>query len=93
MQSGGEDTLEERYAIKFCLKLGINATEMYGMLLTHFGPSCMYRASVFELHKRLKDGRESVRNDERCGRSKEVSTPELIDQRVRVRIRVTMLSF
>ena len=39
MQSGREDTLEERYAIKFC---------------------------------------ESVRDDDRCGRSKEVRTPELI---------------
>ena len=29
---------------------------------------------------------ESVRDDERCGRSKEVNTPELIDQRVRVRV-------
>ena len=26
------DTLEERYAIKFCFKLGKNATKMYGML-------------------------------------------------------------
>ena len=41
------DTLEERYAIKFCLKLGKNATEMYGMLQTAFRPSCMNRASVF----------------------------------------------
>ena len=33
MQSGREDTLEERYAIKFCFKLGKNdATETYGML-------------------------------------------------------------
>ncbi len=29
MQSGREDTLEERYAIKFCFKLGKNATESY----------------------------------------------------------------
>ena len=28
-----------------------------------------------------------------CVRSKEVSTPELIGQRVRVRVRVTMLRF
>ena len=27
MQSGCEDTLEERYAIKFCFKIGKNATE------------------------------------------------------------------
>ena len=36
MQSGREDTLEERYAIKFCFKLGKNATETYGMLFDHF---------------------------------------------------------
>ena len=92
MQSGREDTLEERYAIKLCFKLGKNATEKtYGMLQTAFRASCMNRASVFEWHKRFEEGRESVRDDERCGRSKEVNTPELIGQRVRVR--VTMLRF
>ena len=54
------------------------------MLQTAFGASCKNRASVFEWHKRFKEGRESVRADERCGRSKEVNTPELIGQRVRV---------
>ena len=68
MQSGSEDTLEERYAIKFCLKLGKkDATETYGMLQTAFRPSCMNRASVVEWHKRFKEGRESMRDDERCG--------------------------
>ena len=85
------DTLEERYAIKFCFKLWKNATETYGMLQTAFGVSCMNRASVFELHKRFKEGRESVRDDKRRGRSKEDNTPELIGQTVRVR--VTMLRF
>ena len=32
MQSGHEDTLKERYAIKFCFKLGKRATETYGIL-------------------------------------------------------------
>ena len=92
MQSGREDTLEERYAIKFCFKLGKNATtETYGILQTAFGASCMNRASVFVWHKRFKEGRESVRDDDRCGRSKEVNIPELIGQRVRVR--ATMLRF
>ena len=92
MQSGREDTSEERYAIKFCFKFGKNdATETYGMLQTAFGASCMHRASVFEWHKRFKEGRESVRDGERCGRSKEVNTPQLIGQRLRVR--VTMLRF
>ena len=91
MQSGREDILEERYAIKFCFKLGKNATETYGMLQIAFRPSCINRASVFEWHKWYKEGKESVRDNERCGRSKEVNTPELIGQRVRVR--VTMLRF
>ena len=70
MHSGRQDILEERYAIKFCLKLGKNdATETYGILQTALGVSCMNRASVFEWHKRFKEGRESVRDDERCGRS------------------------
>ena len=74
------DTSEERYAIKFCFKLGNNATETYGMLQTAFRPSCINRASVFEWHKRFKEGKEFLRDDERCGRSKEVRTPELIGQ-------------
>ncbi len=51
----------------------------------------MNLASVFEWHKRFKEAREYVSDDERCGRRKEVNTPELIGQSVRVR--VTMLRF
>ena len=50
------------------------------MLQIAFRPSCMNRMSVFECHKRFKEARESVRDDERCGRSKEIRTPELIGQ-------------
>ena len=87
------DTKEERYAIKFWFKIGKNGSERYGMLQTAFGASCMNRTSVFEWHKRFKEGRESVSDDERCGRSKEVNTPELIGQTVRHWVRVTMLRF
>ena len=61
MQSGREDTLEERYAIKFYFKLAL-------------GASCMNQAWVFEWHKRFKEGKEFVRDDERCERSKELNT-------------------
>ena len=71
MRSGHENTLEKRYAIKFYLKLGKNATETYGMLQTALDH--LHKLSIsFEWHKRFKKGRESVRDDERCGRSKEV---------------------
>ena len=93
IQSGREYTLLERCAIKDCFKLGKNAAETYGMFQTAFRPSCMKRALVFEWHERFKEARESVRDDERCGRIKEVNTPELIDQMFKVRLRVTMLRF
>ena len=80
MQPGREDTLEERYAIKLCFKLGKNASKTYGILQTAFGASCMNRASVVERHKRFKEDRDH----EMSGRSKEVNTPELIGQKVRV---------
>ena len=51
----------------------------------------MNRTSVFEWHKRFKEARESVRDNERCGRTKEVNTPQVIGKTVR--IRVTMLRF
>ena len=48
----------------------------------------LHESSIrFEWHERFKEGRESVRNDERCGKTKKVRTPDLIDQRV------TMLRF
>ena len=54
MESGREDTLEEQYAIKFGFKLGKNATETYEILQTAFRPSCMNRASVFEIRDSRK---------------------------------------
>ena len=82
MQSGREDTLEEWYAMKLCFKIGKNATETSGILQTAFGASCMNLASVFEWHKRFKEGQGVCEGW--CGRSKEVNTPELIGQRIRV---------
>ena len=84
-QKGNVD-FGEQYEIKFCFTLGKNTTETYGMFQTAFQPSYMNRASVFEWHKRFKESRESVREDKRCGGSKEVKRPELIGQRVRVMV-------
>ena len=59
------DTLEELYAKIFYFKLGKNITGTYWMLPTAFRPSCMNRAWVFEWHKRFKEARESLRDNER----------------------------
>ena len=69
MQSGCEDTLEERYTIKFCFKLGKNTTETYGMLPTSFGTFWNIEHHFNEWHKRLEEGRESS--------SEEASTLEI----------------
>ena len=53
MQSGRE---KERYAIKFCFKLGINATKTYGILQTAFRPSYMNRASILSS---IRDSRKA----------------------------------
>ena len=77
MQSGREENSEERYAIRLCFKLGKMPQKRKECFRLLFGASCMNRASVFEWHKKFKEGKESVRDDERCGRSKEVNTPKL----------------
>ena len=90
MQSGREDTLEERYAIKFCFKLGKipqKRMECFRLFLDHLA------WIEHQFLSGIKDqGKPWVcENDERCGKSKEFNRPELIGQRVRVR--VNMLRF
>ncbi|XP_011882500.1 PREDICTED: putative uncharacterized protein FLJ37770 [Vollenhovia emeryi] len=59
-----EKNLEQRYAIKFCVKLGKTATETLGMIKD----AVMSRSTVFEWHKLFREGRELVEDDQRVGR-------------------------
>lgn len=59
---------EQRVCIKFCLKLGKNATETYTMIKTAFGNDYLSRSVIFEWFKRFKDGRQSTEDDPRSGR-------------------------
>ena len=83
------DTLEERYAIKFCFKLRKNATETYRMLQTAFQP--------WIEHQFLSDIRDSRKAGSLWGIMRGVGGvrksihQSLIGQRVWVR--VTMLRF
>ena len=60
---------EQRFAVKFCVKLGKSTTETFAMLNTTYGDVAMKRATCFRWYKRLKNGRLSVEDDERSGRS------------------------
>ena len=60
--------LEQRCAIKFCIKLNENATETYEKLKWACGEHAVLRAHVFRWHKAFMDGRESLQDDPRSGR-------------------------
>jgi transposase len=68
--------LEQRAAIKFCVKLNKTATETFEILKSAYGEECLSRTSVFDLHKRFKAGRESLQDHERKGRPSTSRTEE-----------------
>jgi hypothetical protein len=60
--------LEQRCAIKFCVKLNENATETCEKLKRAYGEHAVSRTQVFRWHKAFLDGRESVEDEPRSGR-------------------------
>src|SRR5215469_3359203 len=87
--------LEQRCAIKFCVKLNENATETYEKLKRACGEHALSRTQVFRWHKAFLDGRESVEDEPRSGRPCESKTEENVtkvrdlvrsDRRLRVRM-------
>jgi len=57
--------LQQRYAIKFCIKLKENATETYEEFKRAYGEHAVSMAYIFKWHKALLDGRESVEDKPR----------------------------
>jgi hypothetical protein len=68
--------LEQRIDIKFCAKFGKSASETLQMLTEAYGADAMKKSSVFEWHKRFKEGREDVKDDKRNGCPKTFWTDE-----------------
>jgi hypothetical protein len=60
--------MEQGAAIKFCVKLKKAAAETFEMFKTTYDEECLSRTSGFEWHKRLKERRESLQEDECKGR-------------------------
>jgi hypothetical protein len=54
----------KRGAIKFCLKLKKPLTETFEMLRNAYGEECLSRTNMFKWHKNVKEGRESLQDDE-----------------------------
>ena len=65
-----DKNLEQRINIKFCVKIGKSASETLAPLTVAYGEYAMKKSSVFEWHRRFKEGREDVQDDPRSGQPK-----------------------
>lgn len=59
---------EQRAAIKFCYKAGFSASESVELFKKAYGDGSASRTTIFEWFKRFRDGRESLKDEERSGR-------------------------
>ncbi|UYV69451.1 hypothetical protein LAZ67_6003646, partial [Cordylochernes scorpioides] len=75
-----ERSLEQRYAIKFCVRLRKNATERFQMLQKAFKDDCISRSQSGKWHKAFKEGREEVADEPRSGRPTTARTDENVDR-------------
>ena len=88
------ERVEQRYCIKFCLKLGDSKTETVRKTHQVFGDDAMSVTQIKVWYNRFKDGRTSVENDEHSGKPstchsdvviEEVKTLIMADRRLTVR--------
>jgi len=77
---------EQRYAIKFCVKLGEYATVNYEKLQRAYAEHSLSRAQVFRWHKSFLEGREQVEDEPREGRTSTSKTDDNVE-RVRSLVR------
>jgi hypothetical protein len=61
-------SLEQCYAIKFCVKLGKSGSETLQLLRTAYGDAVLSSSQVLRWHKAFKDGREGVEDEHCAGR-------------------------
>ncbi|GFX97679.1 protein GVQW3 [Trichonephila clavipes] len=71
-----DNNFEHRCAIKFCFRLGHNATETFAKLQQAYGDSVLSRAQVFRWFKAFSEGRESIEDEPRSGRRSVSKTAE-----------------
>ncbi|GFW38112.1 HTH_48 domain-containing protein [Trichonephila clavipes] len=62
-----QQSIEQRYAIKFWVRLGKSGASTLEMIQQAYGRESLSQAQVFRWHKMFK-GRESVKDELRAGR-------------------------
>ena len=58
---------EQCVAIKFCCKVDFSATKTVELIQKAYGDAALSLTTIFEWHKWFREGRESVKDDERSG--------------------------
>ena len=71
---------EQRINLKFLVKLGKKPSECLQLLREVYGDDAMSQARVYEWHKRFRDGRESVDDDQKTGRPSTARTDENVSR-------------
>ena len=69
-------SIEQRMAIKFCVKLGKTAAETVPMIKTAFKQDALSDRQVFRWHKVFLEGREEVEDEARAGRPSTITTDD-----------------
>jgi len=75
-----EKTLEQRYAIKFCMKLKKTPLETFEMLKEAFGDDCLSRSQSNRWHKMFREGRKDITDEARVATPEEGSHEQVPDE-------------
>ncbi|KAJ8933124.1 hypothetical protein NQ318_021237 [Aromia moschata] len=78
----GNDPVQEKATIKFCVKLEKSAAETIPMLKKAFGVDYLSDRQIFRWHKAFAEGREDVNDENRAGRPSTSSSDDNV-KRVR----------
>ena len=70
--------IEQRFNLKFLVKLNMTPTKCFKLLKEIYGEDVMLRTQIFECHKRFVKGREEVEDDPTTGRPSTTRTDENI---------------
>ena len=71
-----QSSLEQRYSIKFCVKLGKSGPETVEMIRKAYGQDALSSSQIYKWYKDFKEGRESVEDEQRSGRPSTSRTHE-----------------
>jgi uncharacterized cysteine cluster protein YcgN (CxxCxxCC family) len=83
---------EQRVVIKFCCKVDFSATKTVELIQKAYGDAALCRKTIFEWHRRFREGIESVKEDESSGRhttSRTVDNIASVDKMVKQDRKVT----